>query len=393
MPSQAILAVLLEVEIFKSYPCPAKVSKIYILAATLISDMALKDAYSKMVNLANHIYPISGGAAFRYISLVESALMLNQFKFQLSNTRLSINVFLLGCPGIAKSALLALYESYAVRPIVIKRGTNVGLEEELEAGKNLPGTIIIDDMALAKKDMIKTIEGAVGEGKVRVSKHNVEMKFDVNVAGVFASTFNGISILLGEGYISRNIPVMLHHSPGEQKQIRKIISDRWGLPLDDEEDILADIKQHHKELWDVQKGRVRKMPPIKNIMFSKAMRRKILESSDNLAEEFATGGEIVYYRELNDAYRLASASAMLHCFERDVDKRKKSGVLHADKFDVQLGIALFEESSRVKDHLMRKSKLKQTLIKHKRMLPNTPWDEAQTTDEYWEKKRKEIFEK
>lgn len=161
----------------------------------------LKNAYNQMIRWSESCFPRSGGTILRYLALVQPSLFFPQIPYKSSKIRSNLNLLILGPPGIAKSAILKLYQKYAYRPVSIKRGSAAGLEDYLESGSILPGSLCCDDMAIVMSDkkLIKLLEGIISEGRVDTILATRVKKFDVNMAFVGAGVISDLTSFIGGG--------------------------------------------------------------------------------------------------------------------------------------------------------------------------------------------------
>lgn len=184
---------------------------------------------------------------------------------------------------------------------------------------------------------------------------------------------------------------MVFHTEEEQDEVGEHIAANLGIASDGE-DFFLKIKRHHEALVEIQRGRHPKFPKIVGVRFPDKTRKHITKSWKLIKEEMDSGKSVLWYRELNDGFRMAMASSLLHVNERKIiDNGDGTGIIVPNDFDMKLAGSLMVESMALKWQILNTNVLRKVMIKNNKLMKDAPWTEEDFSDKAWEKKKEDLF--
>ncbi len=225
--------------------------------------------------------------------------------------------------------------------------------------------------------------------KVDTKLKTEKRSFDANMVGTFAGVIQDLSKYLASGFLGRVCTTIVSHSVEDQDFVGEKITDAIGT-TDRQKTNFTDVKNHYTQLIAIQKGTHPIYPPIVSVIIPDKLKKIITKQWNATRANMDSGEDVVWYRELYDAYRIACASALLHVNEREIktkvvgEEKKEVGAIVLEKNDAILGWQLACESMKRKWSIMNMDEVRSELIKLGKLNKNKGWTAEQLTNEYYD---------
>lgn len=322
-----------------------------------------KNPYTYISNWMEEVLINTGKNVFDILSLVPCSLILPDIPFSSSKIRSQINVLLLASPSSGKSTITKKFAKIAYQPIEFRRITSAKLIQEILNSRLF--TIINEDFSQIADDydIIKVLEGVTGEEK-RIADKTMQREIDISTQGCALICGTPIDLIrymhnLEGGLFSRFIPLMITHTAKQHSEIGKFITDKMGdegyhTNLVMKEDLIV---KYYQELSAIQEGKHPNIPAIKKYNIPVEFRDGAYNIWKDITEDIVSKGDTVYFRDLQEFYRVLVAHAFLNVFNRKIDTfkddKEKGGRLHIEKEDYQVALGIMKQSIQFKFYLAR----------------------------------------